>query len=410
MDKFLLLRNNKQTGPYSAAELEKMGLKPYDLIWVEGKSAAWRYPGEIDALKPFSPPVEEQPYDRFYKKEAEETIPQLPREETKPSPSIPKDTSRHIFVSVPSVNKRTPSPKESPVESHAAYQPVPSDERNSSTERELIMSPVNIPAPLPKPQKEFTQKSYEKPTSSATKNQKGIRPVHWMSAALVLFALISVFLYINYRQQHKQLNRLNEIVLNMQQGQQVQNAPIHNAVAPVIQTESAKIDTLGFTPQDYNQQPEKQVSATKKPVKPVIKNKDSTLPPPIDVIEEPKSFVETSQPVRTSRKRNIAEQVKVFTNEDFKVGFLGGISNLQVTVSNNSDKPLNKVQVQVEYLSKENKVVKTQVLTFRNLEAGSRSTQDVPRTARGVTVRAKVESVENADAVASNEDTTGKTP
>jgi hypothetical protein len=45
-----------------------MGLKPFDLIWQEGKSAAWRYPGEVDELKPFAPPVEEQPFDRFYKK------------------------------------------------------------------------------------------------------------------------------------------------------------------------------------------------------------------------------------------------------------------------------------------------------------------------------------------------------
>ena len=72
MQKFLLLRNNKQTGPYSVEELEQMGLKPYDLIWVNGKSAAWRYPGEIDELKSFAPPVEEQPYDRFYKRPLEE--------------------------------------------------------------------------------------------------------------------------------------------------------------------------------------------------------------------------------------------------------------------------------------------------------------------------------------------------
>jgi hypothetical protein len=67
MNNYLLLRNNKETGPFSYEELVKLGLKQYDLVWVEGKSAAWRYPGEIDELKQFAPPVEEQPYDRFYK-------------------------------------------------------------------------------------------------------------------------------------------------------------------------------------------------------------------------------------------------------------------------------------------------------------------------------------------------------
>jgi len=68
MNKYLLLRDNKQTGPYTVEELVKKGIKPYDLVWLEGRSAAWRYPSEIDELKAFAPVVEEQPYDRFYKR------------------------------------------------------------------------------------------------------------------------------------------------------------------------------------------------------------------------------------------------------------------------------------------------------------------------------------------------------
>src|SRR5688572_1359266 len=72
MNQYLLLRDNKQTGPYTAAELAAKGIKPYDLVWQEGRSAAWRYPSEIAELKPFAPVVEEQPYDRFYKKPGEQ--------------------------------------------------------------------------------------------------------------------------------------------------------------------------------------------------------------------------------------------------------------------------------------------------------------------------------------------------
>src|SRR5580692_197193 len=67
---YLLLRDNKQSGPYSLDELKTKGLKAYDLVWVEGRSAAWRYPSEIDELSAFAPAVEEQPFDRFYKKPA----------------------------------------------------------------------------------------------------------------------------------------------------------------------------------------------------------------------------------------------------------------------------------------------------------------------------------------------------
>ena len=72
MASYLLLRSNKQSGPYTLDDLCALGLKPYDLIWAEGKSAAWRYPSEIDELKDFAPAVEEQPYDRFYKKNSGE--------------------------------------------------------------------------------------------------------------------------------------------------------------------------------------------------------------------------------------------------------------------------------------------------------------------------------------------------
>ncbi len=40
MNKYLLLRDNKQSGPYTVAEIIEKGIKPYDLVWLEGKSAA----------------------------------------------------------------------------------------------------------------------------------------------------------------------------------------------------------------------------------------------------------------------------------------------------------------------------------------------------------------------------------
>jgi hypothetical protein len=72
MASYLLLRSNKKSGPYSLQEIVNFGLKAYDLIWVEGKSAGWRYPSELDELKPYAPAVEEQPFDRFFKKPSQQ--------------------------------------------------------------------------------------------------------------------------------------------------------------------------------------------------------------------------------------------------------------------------------------------------------------------------------------------------
>ncbi len=60
MSSYLLLRNNKESGPFTIEEIKGMSLKTYDLLWVVGKSAAWRYPGEITELKSFAPPLPEQ--------------------------------------------------------------------------------------------------------------------------------------------------------------------------------------------------------------------------------------------------------------------------------------------------------------------------------------------------------------
>ena len=70
MKQYRLLRNNKETGPHTAEELIRLGFKKYDLIWAEGKSAAWRYPGELEEFRLYAPVIEEQPFDRFYKKPA----------------------------------------------------------------------------------------------------------------------------------------------------------------------------------------------------------------------------------------------------------------------------------------------------------------------------------------------------
>src|SRR6188768_3749391 len=85
MNTYLLLRSNKQSGPYSLQQLVSLGLKPYDLVWLEGKSAAWRYPSEVDGLKDYAPATEEQPYDRFYKKPEEK-----PQEKQINKPIVPQ--------------------------------------------------------------------------------------------------------------------------------------------------------------------------------------------------------------------------------------------------------------------------------------------------------------------------------
>ena len=48
MKKFLLLRDDVQSGPYSFEEIKSKGLQSTDLVWVLGISNGWTYTSEIE--------------------------------------------------------------------------------------------------------------------------------------------------------------------------------------------------------------------------------------------------------------------------------------------------------------------------------------------------------------------------
>ncbi len=111
MATYLLLRDNKQKGPFTFEQLSSLGLKPYDLVWVEGRSAAWRYPSEVAELKNIAPVVEEQPYDRFYKKPEELSV---SKEEVKQT--IAREEIKQTEVRSPNYQKQNEAVNIQPVE------------------------------------------------------------------------------------------------------------------------------------------------------------------------------------------------------------------------------------------------------------------------------------------------------
>jgi hypothetical protein len=128
MANYLLLRDNKQQGPLSLQHLIQLGIKPYDLVWVEGKSAAWRYPSEIPELKPYCIVVEEQPYDRFYKKpgeKKEEVAINYPEEKNSIQPAIVrtmnerKETPEIVFPAAQQMHSINPDYKYMPKQSNS---------------------------------------------------------------------------------------------------------------------------------------------------------------------------------------------------------------------------------------------------------------------------------------------------
>lgn len=107
MDKiYKLLRNNRQTGPYTLAELVALDLKPFDLIWADGKTAGWMYPSEIEALKPYLAEEKPEPVKAAEAAPAVDTTSTLaePAQATatvaEKQATVPS-SAKHIFISMP---------------------------------------------------------------------------------------------------------------------------------------------------------------------------------------------------------------------------------------------------------------------------------------------------------------------
>ena len=395
MQKFLLLRNNRQTGPYSADDLRQMGLKAYDLIWVDGKSAAWRYPGEIDDLKSFAPPVEEQPYDRFYKRPADqntkaaevktETKVEVPVRDVEPpakNPEPKKDRSyKRIFVTMPS-NGQNGTISEPPKREE---QPKPVAEQPKTIEQ-----PKVIAQPLPAEEKPVIRKvivdtSLEDPRHDGIyfpkkKKQDTKRTFLLAGAGVLVLILIGVGIFIGMSLQqpaNKDTGKQEtEKVYRIPDDKNISTSNANSLPQQVLANiGTSKDSTVAVKPNQRagnvakNNDPATQLSDIKSEVK--LAPIDSVLKPK----EEDKKPVEKPMP-------NLAKFVDV-SNNDFQVGPFGGISKLKLTVSNKSDYDINLVVVDVDYLKVNKEIFKTETLYFRDIDANSSITLNAPKTGRG---------------------------
>jgi hypothetical protein len=95
-------------------------------------------------------------------------------------------------------------------------------------------------------------------------------------------------------------------------------------------------------------------------------------------------------------KPNIANLVSVSAN-GYTIGTFGGISDLQLTVSNHSTFPLDLVVVEVQYIQANKKVFKTESLNFHNIGAGSALMLEAPKTPRGIKVQYRIKLINSKE-------------
>lgn len=420
MNKYLLLRDNKQTGPYTVPELIEKGIKPYDLVWLDGKSVAWRYPSEIEELKAYSPAVEEQPFDRFYKR-PEPTVKTASITATTQQPSV--EHSAYIpKVSVETTEENLPPQKKVYINFPAS----PSTEKKSApafttaaAEKKTI-APDPIPEPVSFVEKTNYHPSDERFSSHATYPAKATSNkshLYYAAAACLILLGFVVVLLLNNRSQNQKLKELNTIVKQIED-KKANEAAVVAQVKNVIpeptppQTSETIVNPELLSDNDYSKphtQTKESVapSAGETPVAPRKTVQPIEIAPGITYKERPvlrradNQPQEATPPANTAKaepasssSENIYKQVSIKPNA-YKTGVLGGISNLQFELTNNSNRELYKVAIEIKYLGPEKKVVNKQTVYFENVSPGQHSTIDVPRSKRGVSINYEITDIKS---------------
>ena len=430
MATYLLLRDNKQSGPYTFDELKQKGLKAYDLVWVDGKSAAWRYPGEVEELKPFSPEVVEQPFDRFFRRPSQQESKTLTGTTSRQAEPVEKEVipvqqaviqagSRNIYVTLPASVRKSPQREYFASEEPAKAENFPKETVKQEFVRQIIPQAVSVAD-------EFYPQS-ERPTaidSSIKKNSKSDmnwqKPVLAISAVLILLGVgIFIGLFISRTSPNNSLKNFSSIVgeknsVASQQGNPVISIPVSAHVVDQKETPAGPQDNVnGFIPP--SQTADKKLVATniekKKTVVPKEKTDNIQKIALVIPSEEPATDPSTAaMPRRDAVHRDdvvndkekeagkaaLLTQISIGANK-YTVGTFGGISALQLTLSNRSSHALDLVVVEVQYVQANKKIFKTENIYFKNVNAGAAIMQEAPKSPRGIKVQYKITVINSKD-------------
>jgi len=431
MNKYLLLRDNKQSGPYTCEEIQAKGIKAYDLVWIDGKSAAWRYPSEVEELKPFSPVIEEQPFERFYKKPAEDTSdvrsrkedllqpvksePVVKKIDTPPQVSNPVSTPKKIYINFPAITRNT--------------NPETPSAGVKETEKPLIKSTPVVPSvqqseksdlPVTKSFPASTNREWKPDGQLRTSHEKypvahkpANRPIlSILAAACVLLIGVVIGLIYSYNSSTLKQRELEKLVAQMKTSNEnaatITENQNNQGTQPIEDKQTDNdlpAETAGVL---QNSEPlivSENLIEKKNPVAPQktkkssgelnTKSKSETNIASGEPIVIPAINTEEEKPrtdLLEQNRKNIFQKVSIENNK-FKTGVLGGINDLQLTLTNKSMFQLEQVEVEVRYLGSENRVVKTQTVYFTNVSPGEKLSLKVPKSTRGIAVEYSVKKI-----------------
>ena len=402
MPGYLLLRDNKESGPHTVEEMIAKQLKQHDLIWVEGRSAAWRYPEELEEFKKYvtvTPVVAAEKakpaaISEMYQHPAAKK-PAVPDQNTYvPSSNTSKNdipasrerVAKYISVIFPNTVKQVPDKRQTET-------PPVATEKSTSAKKEKIIGDDEA-APMFS-SGSFSSKFPERSLQAPVKEDKSFilaKNLIWGVAILLGGVVLGLSL-------DNIFTTKPGVISSAEPAAKKNIVPVTTEEKPDLNT-NTDVNNTGFVTKAT--EPEEAIA---KPIKkkPVQKISDATLTDDasaqktnsvvdIPAINPTAVKNDAVNAEKESTKTNIRSLLSI-TNSKFKIGAFGGITDLQISLTNNSHYPVDVIAVDVQYILANKKVFKTETLYFRDLRPGVTVMQEAPKSSRGVKVEYVISSV-----------------
>jgi len=382
---YRILRDNKERGPMSLEELLGLSLKPFDLIWVEGRSAGWRYPGEIESLKPYvqaSPPTNETNPQPLVQAAALVPPPSPPMEEMTPSASSEKTEESEAGVL---------TEEKLQARADAIYQKIQAFSSQQQIEEQGVQTKyARSLDDLKQEYADWLHKKKEKRKFSVGSIDKKLLIGGGLMACAVAFLF---FLEQNKDEKINTTERRNYISNASFNGDEVSQAESsssgearHEMVAG-IKKEEHKQSVDAFIDSVEKVLAKGEASKNLPYRKMQIKNKSDELKT-VNAILDTETILHQNlqKPEEPVKEIPISQQVNMNAHVVQEPN-RKNIASLEVTIQNNSRSLLKTVAVDVFYYKRGERLFDKETLYFNNIQPGNSVTLSRPGNRKAITAR-----------------------
>ncbi|NTS40142.1 hypothetical protein HRG84_04425 [Flavisolibacter sp. BT320] len=390
---YVLLRNDQQTGPYSLEEIIQFDLKPYDLIWIQGRSAGWYYPQEIAAL---------HPYLSFLPKKAATVA------EAKPP-----------FVAPPVSTHKEESPVVAPSPRYTPEEPVykaPLSSSPAALEEAVFAQFQQAPAKEP----------FVAAPSAALAKKRGVSPVLVGITTVLIVGSVFTASWMLNRGDIAAAQTLSEVVSNFPVQEDVQaeekqatvvvspskpasqkdrrrtvlppvenkrpNAGIEKETATISndQAQEMEMGPVATPPDGFpatihtESEGEAKTGASETAVPGEKKKKlrdkifDIFRKKPEETKQEETSSAETVPGERTATRRDVGSDLAQLVHVRFIVPneWMMGIHGAKATLVNRSSETIQKATIEVQYFDDDNQLLQKKMISFEKV--GEKESKTIP--------------------------------